>query len=60
MRTMKTFAVFLDMQKAFESVSHNVLLNKLTVFGFDDSVIRLIFSCWSIRFQRVPVNRSVL
>ena len=34
--------VYLDIQKAFDSVSHATFLDKLSKVGFDDSLLRLI------------------
>ena len=51
------FAVYLDKQKEFDNVSHNFLLNKLTVFVFVDAIIRLISSYLLKGIQRVPLNQ---
>ena len=48
--------VYLDIQKAFDSVSHATLLDKLSKFGFDDSLLRLIHSYLTCRKQRVRID----
>ena len=49
-------SVYFDIQKAFDSVSHKQLLNKLSSFGFDKNFIMLISSYLSNRSQRVRIN----
>lgn len=49
-------AVFLDLRKAFDTVNHTVLLNKLNVFKFSDAFIHLIMSYLSGRSQFVKIN----
>ena len=49
-------SVYFDIQKAFDSVSHKQLLNKLSSFGFDKNFIMLISSYLSNRLQRVRIN----
>ena len=49
-------SVYFDIQKAFDSVSHKQLLNKLSSFGFDENFIMLISSNLSNRSQRVRIN----
>ena len=49
-------AVYFDMQKLYDSVSHNVLLNNLTAFGFELSFICLISSYLSNCVQSGRVN----
>jgi len=49
--------IFFDFKKAFDSISHNILLNKLEhLFGFRSSVLNWIRSFLSNRFQFVSVN----
>ena len=51
-------AVYFDFSKAFDLMPHNVLLNKLASFGFDDNFIKLFTSYLSNRYQIVKVNHS--
>ena len=44
-----TFLLFLDLKKAFDSVSHSILLKKLYHYGFRDSFFNLIHSYLSNR-----------
>ena len=46
----------LDLSKAFDSINHTILLNKLQSIGFDDTSIELISSYLSNRQQIVNVN----
>ena len=49
----------LDIQKAFDSVSHATLLDKLSKFGFDDSRLRLIHPFLTCRTQRVRIDDTL-
>ena len=53
---MKLFKFIFILYKAFDSVSHATLLDKLSKFGFDDSLLRLIHSCLTCRIQRVRID----
>ena len=50
------FVVYFDIMKAFDSVSHNLLLCKLQRFGFDDAFIRLLSSYLQGRSQKVKLG----
>lgn len=49
---------FLDLTKAFDCVSHDILLNKLNYYGFTAESILLLTSYLSDRQQYVNYNRS--
>ena len=48
--------LFLDLSKAFDSINHSLLLNKLEEIGFNSDSILLISSFLSKRTQRVKLN----
>ena len=48
--------VMLDLQKAFDTVNHNILLFKLKALGFKDDVIKWMSSYLTGREQMVNVN----
>ena len=48
--------VFLDIRKAFDSVSHTILLDKLSRMGFRGNVLKLFKSYLFNRYQYVEVN----
>ncbi|CAM4607923.1 unnamed protein product [Lepidochelys olivacea] len=51
--------LFLDFSKAFDTVSHNILVSKLKKYGLDECTIRWVESwldCWA---QRVVINGSM-
>ena len=35
-------AVFIDLKKAFDTVDHNILLNKLMRYGIKDNAIKMV------------------
>ena len=54
--TLKTCGVFLDMSKTFDKVWHQGIIIKLNSIGVSDSLLSLIESFLSNRFQRVLLN----
>jgi len=48
--------IYLDFQKAFDTVSHQHLLNKLTSFGIHGNVLKWIESFSTNRVQQVVLN----
>ncbi|CAM5110091.1 unnamed protein product [Eretmochelys imbricata] len=51
--------LFLDFSKAFDTVSHSILVSKLKKYGLDECTIRWVESwldCWA---QRVVINGSM-
>ena len=55
----KVFGLLLtDLSKAFDYLSHELLLAKLHVYGFSFSALRLILSYLTNRKQRTKVNSS--
>ena len=53
-----TCAIFLDLAKAFDSVSHDILLRKLEKYGIRGNVLELFKSYLSDRFQFVSLENS--
>ena len=53
---LSTCAVFLDLAKAFDSVSHNILLQKLERYGIRGNVFKFFQSYLSSRSQFVKIN----
>ncbi|CAM4650280.1 unnamed protein product [Caretta caretta] len=51
--------LFLDFSKAFDTVSHSILANKLRKYGLDEWTIRWIESWLDCRAQRVMINGSM-
>ena len=48
--------VFIDLEKAFDTVNHSILCNKLNQYGFRGKIIDLILSFLSNRRQYVSIN----
>ncbi|CAM4468268.1 unnamed protein product [Lepidochelys kempii] len=51
--------LFLDLSKAFDTVSHSILASKLKKYGLDEWTIRWIESWLDCRAQRVVINGSM-
>ena len=55
----KVFGILLtDLSKAFDCLSHELLLAKLHAYGFSISALRLIYSYLANRKQRTKINMS--
>ena len=52
----ETFLIFLDFKKAFDTVSHKILVNKLGTFGLDEQTIKWFSSYLTDRSQLVKLN----
>ena len=52
-------AVYFDVTKAFDSVSHHLLLSKLEKFSFDRNFLDLFNSYLFGRYQSVRINQSI-
>ena len=59
---MLTCGIYLDLKKAFDTVDHSILLNKLKAYGISGTFIDMITSYLSNRFQCVEFSaiRSTL
>ena len=51
--------IFIDFKKAFETVNHRILFQKLERYGIRGLPLRLIVSYFSGRSQRVRIGRSL-
>ena len=55
---MTVDGIFCDTEKEFDSVNHNILLNKWEYCGLRGKTNALLQSCFSDRYQRVLINGS--
>ena len=55
---VSSLAAYFDVRKAFDSVSHHLLLHKLVNFGFCQDFIRLFSSYLDERSQCVKLNNT--
>jgi exonuclease III len=51
-------AILTDLSKAFDCISHDLLIAKLEAYGFDKSALVLIYDYLTGRMQRTKVNGS--
>jgi hypothetical protein len=51
-------AILTDLSKAFDCISHELLIAKLEAYGFDKSALILIYDYLTGRMQRTKVNGS--
>ena len=51
-------AVLTDLSKAFDCLNHDLLIAKLSAYGFEDSALHLIYNYLKDRKQRTKVNAS--
>ena len=52
-----TALVFVDLKKAFDTVSHSILIKKLTNYGFHGKAYTLILSYLTNRKQFISINQ---
>ena len=52
-----TCSIFLDLAKAFDSVSHSILIRKLEKYGITGQVLKLFTSYLDERFQFVEIDK---
>lgn len=57
-RGNKCLAIFLDLAKAFDTVNHKILLDKLKRIGISDTVLQLFHSYLTDRTQCVKINST--
>lgn len=55
----KSLAIFLDLAKAFDTVSHNILLEKLENYGIRGLALKLFKSYLTDRKHKVKINNMV-
>ena len=53
---MFTCGVFVDLEKAFDTVNHQILIAKLKHYGLNDKLLTLLTSYLQNRFQQVALN----
>ena len=51
-------AVLMDLSKASDTLSHDLLIAKLDMYGFDKQALRIISSYLSKRWQTTKINQS--
>ena len=51
-------AVLMDLSKAFDTISHDLLIAKLHAYGFDKTALKFMKSYLSNRWQRTKINSS--
>ena len=51
-------AILMDLSKAFDTLNHDLLIAKLSAYGFDKTSLKLIKSYLTNRWQRTKINNS--
>ena len=51
-------AVLMDLFKAFDCIHHDLLIAKLSAYGFDENSLALIYSYLKRRQQSVRINNT--
>ena len=55
-----TGAILTDLAKAFDCILHDLLIAKLTVYGFDYQSLRIKYNFLSNRHQRTKINNAFI
>ena len=48
--------IFIDYSKAFDTIDHNILLEKLKIYGLNNTALNLLKSYLENRYQRININ----
>ena len=59
-RNKNSYVIYLDLKKAFDTISHSKLLNKLQNLGMDDLTLKWFVSYLTGRWQCVKLNDITL
>ena len=51
-------AILMDLSKAFDTINHELLIEKLGAYGFEESPLTIILNYLSDRWQRTKINTS--
>ena len=51
-------AVLMNLSKAFDTLNHEILIEKLSAYGFNNKCLNLIQSYPTNRWQRTKTNKS--
>jgi hypothetical protein len=54
----KCGGIFFDLEKAFDCVDHNILMNKINNYGLNGVIFSLIKSYLENRYQKVKFNNK--
>ena len=54
-----TGAIIMDLSKAFDTINHDLLLEKLNPYGFDTHSLLLIYNYLRNRWQRTKINTTL-
>lgn len=57
-RGEKTLAIFIDLQKAFDTIDHKILFAKLSKIGMSNRTLNLLKSYMTERTQSVQINKK--
>jgi hypothetical protein len=60
LKSMNNGGIFCDLQKAFDCVSHNILIKKLEFYGITGKFNALIKSYFKGRYQKVILGNNFL
>jgi hypothetical protein len=51
--------IYTDIRKAFDTVNHSILINKLIQFGFGEPVLSWLSSYFTDRFLVIKINNKM-
>ena len=51
-------AIFMDLSKAFDTINHDLLIDKLGAYGFETDALRYMKSCLTNKKQTIRVNKT--